>query len=98
MSRTFRVDPHRALRRALDALLGGTVDSVSEEPWASMTFSGRRHRFRIKLPERADRLAGIAEIEFDLPGHLVAEIVALDRSPDDEPETFVVEALTISVV
>ncbi len=83
MSRT--ADPHAALVRALCAILSLDASSLNcsaAEPWCSVTFSGARHRFEFAVPEadglaRARRFAGeAAEMAFDLPGHLVADMVA----------------------
>ena len=97
MSRAFRVDPHHALRRALVALFGGTTVGILDEPWSSVTLSGRRHRFRIVSAARPERLAEVAEIEFDLPGHLLADLAVEDCPPDSEPGMFGIEALTIAL-
>lgn len=84
-----RPDPHRALLRALAAaypalvILGGRT-----EPWASVTFTGARH---ILTCRAGPDLSDIADRDFALPGHIVADIVA---RPGDE---LVIEALTIEV-
>jgi hypothetical protein len=83
-----RADPHRALLRALMARYPGLVIvSSSSEPWASVTFSGARH---ILICEGAPDLAGIAEGEFDLPGHVVADVHVEQRA-----SYLSIEALTI---
>ena len=97
MSRT--ADPHAALVRALCAILSLDASSLScsaAEPWCSVTFSGARHRFEFAIPqaeglERARRFAGeAAERDFDLTGHLVADMIA-----DMDGEVLKVEALTV---
>lgn len=87
-------DPHRALLRALALHLPGmTVESASSEPWASVTFTGARHLIRALVAEAvADDFASRAgEIEFALPGHIVADIAVTRLSP----ERIEIEALTI---
>ena len=91
-----RMDPHRALQRALAATFGGTVDGLVEERWFSATFEGCLHRMRIVLPDRPDLIAVIGEIEFVLPGHFVAEIAVTDRLDGDDGLAFTIEALTIA--
>ncbi len=82
-----RADPHRALLRALTARYPGllVLDSRTE-PWASVTFTGARHVLTCTGPD----LTGIEDAEFDLPGHVVAD-VAVTRSTG----LMAVEVLTI---
>lgn len=85
-----RPDPHRALLRVLAAGYPGLIVLASRaEPWASATFTGARHE--IEVCAGAD-LAGIKEAEFDLRGHIVADI-AWCRTDGRAS----IEALTIEV-
>lgn len=91
----FRANPHQALRRALAALFEGAVESLGEEPWASATLEGRRHRLLVSqagAPGRADELP---DVEFSIPGHIVAEIAVVERHRRATGEALVVEALTV---
>ena len=82
-----RADPHRALLRALSRRYPGLLVLASQsEPWASATFIGARHLLTCSGP-KPDR---IAETEFELPGHFVADITA--RQDGDR---VTIEALTI---
>jgi hypothetical protein len=98
-----RADSQRALLAALKERLGGTAEtgSTSRAPWASATFTGTRHRIELMLTgagarARADALgAELPELEFHLPGHLVAEIAMTDRRDDAGGVTMAIEALTI---
>lgn len=47
---------------------------ISSTPWSSVTFSGARHVFGYDFAPRPDLAALLDAIEFDLPGHLVADI------------------------
>ncbi len=71
--------------------------------WQSLTFIGEQHkiRFRIPAPGAAETVAklvnGLADLEFSLPGHLVADI-ALDGEPEkreDGSVALAIEALTV---
>lgn len=83
-----RADPHRALIRALllryPELM---VLSSRSEPWASVTFTGARHVLTCAAGVRLD---GIADVEFSLPRHFVADVCARE-----ENGRVVIEALTI---
>ena len=94
MSERRLPDPHRALIRALALHLPGmAVERSSSEPWASVTFTGARHAVRLSAAEAVTRdfAARAGDIEFALPGHIVADIVVV-RLSGTEIE---IEALTI---
>ncbi|MDB5684214.1 MAG: hypothetical protein JWM75_1912 [Sphingomonas bacterium] len=103
--RPRRCDAHRALIRALCAKAGGcdgaTIEDARSEVWASATFRGARHGMTLRITGedaaiRAERLAEeMAGIEFDLPGHLVADIAVIARSSTADGETLEIEALTV---
>lgn len=98
-------DAHKLLLRALEDRIGpahGLVLLESRlESWASATFQGARHRYALAVTgpeawERANRLADALDaIEFDLPGHLVADINAIERSTGPGGTAIVIEALTL---
>jgi hypothetical protein len=81
-------DPHAALLRALRRHQPGLIliESCST-PWASVTFVGDRHIFRFAPCAPAPDLA---EAEFSLPGHIVADVAATATEG-----ALVIEALTI---
>ncbi len=96
-------DPHRALRRVLAERLGADrsrFDTSRSRPWASVTFSGARHEFEL-LVEDAPMLARAQALhdtgrhaEFDLPGHIVADLnVSLSKTA--QGQRLHVEALTV---
>lgn len=79
------------------------VESLASRPWASVTFCGARHRVSFVL-EGADAaaaadafVAGLAEAEFDLLGHILADIALVDeqREQDGERVRLTIEALTV---
>ncbi len=91
-----RADSQRALLRALKARLGNVeIAAIQRTGWASATFTGTRHRLELRFGTDAARAAeagrALPEMEFSLPGHLVAEM-AIERV---EGATIAVEALTI---
>ena len=98
-----RADAHRLLVRALQSRAGAdaTIAASRSETWASATFRGARHAITLRLTgdDAADRGARLAEemdgIEFDLPGHLVADIQVRSRSGDAAGVTLEIEALTV---
>ena len=72
--------------------------------WQSLTFIGERHEMELRVPGLdADKLAelvsaGLAEVEFSIPGQIVADI-GLERPPahhSDGSVSLYVEALTIA--
>jgi hypothetical protein len=95
-----------ALKRALRVHfvhLGAAVaiESLASRPWASITFSGERHRLVLCIPgpgaaAAADAfLDGLAERDFALSGHVLADIVLAERCDEDEQVRLILEALTV---
>lgn len=95
-----------ALKRALRAnfvKLGAAVaiETLASRPWASITLAGERHRLSLCLPgpgaaAAADAfLDGLAERDFTLHGHILADIVLAERSDEDEQVRLILEALTV---
>lgn len=74
-------EPGRVLAAALIARLpaGTTLIDQQRTPWASATFVGTRHNLRLSCPDDAALAAftdGIADADFALRGHLLADISA----------------------
>lgn len=101
-------DAATALLRALGASFARfdcafRVHELSSQSWASVTFSGARHRVAFSLQgagaeAAAERfVARIDEAEFDLRGHILADIalVAKRRSPAGDRIDMNLEALTV---
>lgn len=96
-----------SLRRALAAQFSAFVgclefEELSRRDWASVTFSGERHRLRLRL-DGADAAAaadafldGLAEREFDLRGHVVIDIAARIEAREEELVSLLLEALTVA--
>ena len=101
-------DAATALLRALCVNFvnfGGTfrVDELRSRSWASVTFSGARHQLAFSLEgagagAAADAfLATMEEAEFDLGGHLLADIVLVgeNRNLAGDKVQVRLEALTV---
>jgi len=72
--------------------------------WQSLTFAGERHEIGLRIPGPgaaaiAERLlGGLADAEFAIPGHIVADIAARGSQVmhEDGAITVDLEALTIA--
>ena len=104
--RTLTSDASAALRRALQAKLGPCTAFVVEEmrsrSWASVTFEGARHELTLLLTgegakSAADQfLAGLEVEEFALRGHILADILAVERDDLADGDVRIrLEALTV---
>ena len=101
-----------AAGKALSTLLGvnfvnfaGTisVEPVATTDWASITFSGARHRLLVRL-EGAGAVGAAAQfldelpaLEVDIPGHILADLalIAQERDARGAYAALELEALTI---
>jgi len=101
-------DAATALLRALCARFAdfeGTfrVEELNSRCWASVTFSGARHHIAFSLAGQgaaavADAfLSGMEETEFDLQGHILADIAVVgeQRDPAGRLVQLRLEALTV---
>lgn len=101
-------DAATALLQAIGASFAGIdavfrVQELSSRSWASVTFSGARHRVTFCLEgavagSAADAfVTQMSEAEFDLDGHILADIALLgaDRSPSGDRVQLRLEALTV---
>jgi len=84
--------------------LAGTAAAVEEltsRSWASATFSGERHRLVLRLQgdnaaAAADGfLDGLSEREFELDGHILADIALVGAERAGIPVRLILEALTV---
>lgn len=98
-----------ALLRALIARTGAGSDrillsDVQSVDWQSLTFTGERHRFELRVPGPdsgtvVQRIcAGLEEAEFSIPGQIVADIslIGEPRTAQDGSVAITIEALTVS--
>lgn len=74
----------RMARESFASFTGASVvETIVSRPWASITSSGKRHVLRLRLEgdgaaAAADAfLDGLAEREFDLCDHILADIVLI---------------------
>ena len=95
-----------ALARALRVIFVNFEGSVALDTpvsrrWASITFSGERHRLNLRLEgAEAGRAAdafldGLCEREFDLRGHILADIALVEDARDGDGVRLTLEALTV---
>ncbi|RVT94046.1 hypothetical protein [Sphingomonas crocodyli] len=93
-------DPVRIILRGLAKTLGGAIELVERETidWASITFTGGRHRLRLRSSaDPAPLIATIGDIDFPPRDHLVADILIGEISASDRGWLFEVEALTVEL-
>lgn len=93
--RRFRADPHRALCRAVAALLDAEVTGLADEPWASITLEGRRHRLLATAIGAPERIGDLDDVEFEIAGHIVISVAVAERHSRATGEAITIEALTI---
>jgi len=78
-----------------------TVDETVSRPWASVTFTGERHRLTLTLtgPEAeatADSfLKGLGEREFPMRGHILIDIACVGDERREGNVRLTLEALTV---
>lgn len=80
----------RAIRLKLLSFRGFVLEEVRSRSWASVTFSGARHELAFRLEGAGAEQAGsrfLADLdatEFELRGHILADIalVSEERRPD----------------
>ena len=94
----------RALRAGFAALGVETcIEERTSRDWASITFSGARHRLKLRLEgdkagAAADALlADLTEARFALRGHMLVDLAVLldERDESGERVRLVLEALTV---
>lgn len=92
----------RAIRDALVPFRASTeVEELVSRPWASITFSGERHRLVLRLGGDCAAAAanafldGLAEREFQLRGHIVADIAVVGDVREGDSVRLSLEALTV---
>jgi hypothetical protein len=80
-----------------------TIDQLARLEWASVTFCGSRHRLCVILRgpgavgAAADFLADLPELEFEIRGHIVADVALLgeERGDGGTYARLELEALTV---
>ena len=100
-------DPGQAMARLLrdvSATIGtirASAEVLDRTDWASVTFSGARHRLCLVLEgpgavgAAADFLARMPELELPIPGHIVADIALVAEERREGYARLELEALTV---
>jgi hypothetical protein len=99
------MNAERALRDALAAAFAADgftmiVEDAVSRPWASATFSGRRHELTAQLSGLSGLaapalIAGLGERQFDLKNHVLIDIAVTDSVFEDGMLRLTLEALTV---
>ena len=79
------------------------LTDVQSREWCSLTLTGERHRFEIRIPgpeslSIVDRMcAGLEDAEFSIPRHIVADITVIVApiTRTDGSTELTIEALTV---
>jgi hypothetical protein len=92
----------RALRmNFVNFAVGFVLEEVRSRSWASVTFSGARHEIAFRLEgEEAEGAAGafltnLQAAEFNLRGHVLADIALVSEERRPERARIAIEALTV---
>jgi hypothetical protein len=91
----------RALRAALASAGRFVLEGVTSRSWASVTFTGARHEIAFRLEgeqaqaSAATFLGRLSAAEFELRGHIVADIAVVSHSIEPGCARIRLEALTV---
>jgi hypothetical protein len=87
------------LARAIERMRPGVaVVERSAAPWASVTFSGARHRIGVSVadaPGVGKWIERLPEAEFAIPGHIVADLAVTATARRGGRVAVTIEALTV---
>jgi hypothetical protein len=91
----------RAVRGKLQGFDGFSLDEIQSRSWASATFTGARHQLAFRLEGKgagaaAERFLGRLEAtEFELRGHILADISLISEERRPGCAEIRLEALTV---
>lgn len=91
----------RAIRDKFDTFGPVAFDEITSRSWASATFIGARHKLMFRLEgDGAEAAAeafvgGLAAEEFDLRGHILADINLVSQECGPGHARIALEALTV---
>lgn len=97
----LRRSPHSRLRRLLAARIAPqmAITDNGARDWASASFTGERHRFTCVADGAlviAELRAALAEADWRLPGHIVADVTVEADGSRTEGRTLLIEILTVA--
>lgn len=93
----------RSVRASFSPAAGFAMEELTSRKWASVTFRGQRHGLTFYLEgegaeNEAERfVSGLAASQFDLPGHLLADVSVLSQERRPGRTKIQIEALTVEV-
>jgi hypothetical protein len=91
----------RAVRAGFSGLTAFVLEELRTRAWASVTFSGARHELAFRVEgegaeaEAGRFLDGLAAREFELRGHIVADIALVEEERRPGCARIRIEALTV---
>ena len=91
----------RELARSVTFVTFATPGKIESWPWASVTFTGERHRLTLTLtgPEAAAAadifLEGLGERDFPMRGHILIDIACVGDTRGEDEVRLTLEALTV---
>ena len=91
----------RAVRLHFSAAPGFSLEEVRSRGWASATFTGARHELAFRLEGEAAEaeaerfLSGLEAAEFDLRGHVLADVALVAETRSPGLAAIRIEALTV---
>jgi hypothetical protein len=99
------IDGTSALIHAIRAFFANfitfSVEEIRSRSWASVTFTGARHELAFRISgagadQAAERfVANLGAAEFDLRGHILADIALVEEERGRDRALIRVEALTV---
>ncbi|HEY0111717.1 MAG TPA: hypothetical protein VGB59_01060 [Allosphingosinicella sp.] len=91
----------RAIRSAFPDFMGFVLEEIRSRGWASVTFAGARHQLAFRLEgdgaeaEAGRFLSGLEAAEFDLRGHILADVSLVEDVRRAGYARIQLEALTV---
>jgi hypothetical protein len=91
----------RAIRACFASIGGFAFEEIRSRAWASVTFSGARHELALRLEGEGAQAAAesfkrrLSAAEFDLRGHILADISLVSEESAPECVRLRLEALTV---
>lgn len=91
----------QAIRVSFANLAGFAVEEIRSRSWASVTFTGARHELAFRIAGVGAEMAaerfvsGLEAAEFQLRGHILADIALVEEERGADQARIRIEALTV---